>query len=97
MPSWFTPLLLALDALAVFRLAWLVTEDEVPFGTLRARLVEQKPTGYLTSLITCPWCVSMWISPPVLLAHSLLPGVWPFVTAALAFSAVAGLLAVWAQ
>lgn len=97
MPDWFTPLLLTLDALAVFRLSWLITVDDQPFGALRDRQAERNPDSLFTTWLTCPWCVSMWVAPPVMGLHVLLPGVWPYAAAVLAFSAVTGLLSEWAQ
>lgn len=92
MPVWFTPFLLLLDALAVFRLTWLVTQDTMPFGPLRDSLDRERPDSKLTELINCPWCVSAYVAPVVLGLHALAPGVWPYIAVVLTFSAVAGLL-----
>lgn len=92
MPDWFTPFLLLLDALAVYRLTRLVTEDHLPFGPLRDRLERERPNGLLTELVSCPWCVSIYSGALVLGLHALLPGVWPYAAAVLAFSAATGLL-----
>lgn len=91
MPAWFTPFLLLLDALAVYRLTRLVTEDHLPFGPLRDRLNRQ-PDSLAAEWMTCGWCVSMYAGALVLGLHALLPSAWPYVAAVLAFSAVTGLL-----
>lgn len=97
MPEWFTFWLLTLDALAVFRLTHFITEDHVPFGPLRDRIAERQPDSMLATWITCPWCVSVYVSVGVIALHALAPDFWPYAAAVLAFSAVAGLLATWEQ
>lgn len=92
MPHWFTPLLLTLDALAVFRLTRLVTEDHLPFGPLRDRLNRRDPDSLAAELVSCPWCVSMYAAMLVLGLHAVLPHAWPYAAAVLAFSAITGLL-----
>lgn len=96
MPAWFTPLLLLLDGLAVFRLTRLITDDTIPFGRLRLRVEARWPNAWFTELATCPWCMSVWVAAGVLGAHALVPAWWPYAAAVLAFSAVAGLLSSWA-
>lgn len=95
MPPWFTPLLLALDALAVYRLTRLIVTDHMPFGPLRDRLARDRPHSLITDWMHCPWCSSAWIAAAVLAVHALTPHWWPYAAAVLAFSAVAGLLATW--
>ena len=97
MPEWFTPLLLILDALAVFRLTHFITEDHIPFGPVRDRITEQRPDSLLAEWASCPWCCSMYVAPLVIALHALLPTLWPYAAAVLAFSAVAGLLSTWEQ
>lgn len=97
MSDWFTHWLLILDAVATYRLTRFVVEDHIPFGPLRDRIVERRPDSGLAELITCPWCSSMYVAGIVLALHALLPTVWPYAAAMLAFSAVAGLLATWEQ
>jgi hypothetical protein len=93
---------LTLDALAVYRLAVLVTKDEI---TARLRVWLGRPwaissdTGksrvrwWAFSLVICPWCISIWIGGGVVALTYLTPGVWQYPAAALAFSGVAGFLA----
>jgi hypothetical protein len=96
-PDWFTLGYLLLDSFAVFRLTRFVTEDHVPFGPARDRILEDRPDSLLAEWVSCPWCVSMYVAPVVVALHALLPGFWPYAAAVLAFSAVAGLLATWEQ
>lgn len=98
--------LLTLDALAVARLTRLVTADTIT-APLRQRLAGQKPAHMslggervlvvarpkLAEFIACPWCVSPYLSIGVILLQALAPAVCLLVSAVLAFSMVAGLLA----
>ena len=87
------------DALAVARLTRLVTEDTVPFGALRDRILQRadEDSGGLGSpsklaeLVTCPWCMSWWIGFGVVVVRR--SRWWRPVALALAFSEVAGLAA----
>ena len=98
MPAdWFTPLLLLLDALAVYRVTRLVTEDHLPLGPLRDHIQDRWPGSLLAEWLGCPWCSGMWVSAGVLLLHAAFPTQWPYVAAALALAAVAGLLSSWEQ
>lgn len=81
--------------LAVARLTRLVTSDYLLAGP-RARLIRRLGTeSKLSYLLTCPWCMSMWVAAPVVLTaywHGTSP--WYLIPAgALAASHVTGLLA----
>jgi hypothetical protein len=99
--------LLALDALAVFRLTRLVVADSIT-ANLRIRASGVRPTSdrhltgekmimvarpRLAEFLGCPWCVSPWLAAAVVACQALAPHVWLYAAAVLAFSAVAGLLA----
>lgn len=101
-----SPVLLILDALAVFRLTRLLTEDTIT-AALRERVVGSRPaverslSGHrimiaarprLAVFITCPWCTSPWLAVLVIACQALAPAVWIYPACVLAFSAVAGLL-----
>lgn len=102
-----SPVLLTLDALAVFRLTRLVVSDSITAG-LRERAIGREQisdrhlTGermtmvarpWLATLLACPWCVSPWLAAVVVACQALTPAVWLYLACVLAFSAVAGLLA----
>lgn len=55
-------LIVVLVVLSLARLARLITIDEIS-APLRQRVVDRKPTGQLAYLVTCPWCVSIWLFP----------------------------------
>jgi len=81
------------DALAVYRLTKLVNDDEI-FADARDRLLARFPPeehkfGYL---LTCPWCVSIYMGGAVALARAAAPRKWDVLAQALAFSAVTGLV-----
>lgn len=94
-------------ALAVARVTRLVTADKITEG-LRGRVIrwadrragvdpadEFPPTPLLAYLVTCPWCVSIYVGAVAApLVYWLGETPWTLVPAlALAFSAVAGYLA----
>lgn len=81
---------LLVDALAVYRLSRLVTQDTI---TERPRtwITDRYETGVGT-LVQCAWCISVWIAAPVLAATVWIPAAWSWLAALLALSAVAGYL-----
>lgn len=83
-----------IDSLATFRVARLVVEDVI-FDEVRDQVVSRlKLAGHtkIAFAVTCPWCASMYVGAGVVVARKVAPRVWGPVAAALAFSAVAGLL-----
>lgn len=100
-----TALALVLDALAVYRLTRLITEDTFPpvrrFREAVIRrytaVVAQGPgtvedPGWQAELIQCPWCASVWLAAGVTAARWVLPSAWSFVAWLLALSAVASIV-----
>lgn len=82
-------------ALAVARATVLVTEDKITEKPRFAVIRRVKEGGYLEYLVTCPWCVSIWLGIPAAFIWwnwpdqpwSLGPAAW------LAFSYITGKLA----
>jgi len=85
------PAALAVGALAVHRLTRLAVEDEIT-RPLRERITDAAPDGRLAYLVTCPWCVSMWIGAGWAVLTAAAPGVASAAGAALAWSSATGLL-----
>lgn len=88
---------LTVDALAVYRLSRLVTRDSLPLVKRpREALVRRGQRGHSLTwwaeLVTCPWCVSMYLAPIVLGARAYAEVAWSPLALVLAGSAVAGLL-----
>jgi hypothetical protein len=48
--------------------------------------------GRLWELVTCPWCISVWIAVPVVALTRLAPVVWQYPALTLALAAVAGIV-----
>lgn len=48
----------------------------------------------IATLITCPWCASVWVAAGVVVVRRVAPTVWSPVARLLAFSAAAGMIAV---
>ena len=100
---------LACDAGAVYRLAILVTKDEIAAPVrewFRRRLPASWPSADMPllsakgkrrvaafTLITCPWCISIWIGAAAVALTHYAPAVWQYAAVALTCSAVAGFLA----
>jgi hypothetical protein len=82
------------DALAVFRLTKLVVDDEI-FADVRDKLLDRFPpeSTKLGYLITCPWCVSIYLGGAAVAARALLPRQWDLLARALSYSALTGLVA----
>lgn len=91
-----TPLVAVLAVLAVYRLTLLVVADEITRPP-RDWLIERVPDR-VGVLLSCPWCMSVWISVPVAwVAYEHGGSGWFLVPAlALSASAVAGFLAEFA-
>lgn len=87
------PALLVVYALAVHRLTRLVVADELTAGLRERILLRVQGRPMLAYLVTCPWCISIWIAAAWVLLATLVPPVAWFAGAVLAFSTVAGLLA----
>jgi hypothetical protein len=88
------PTTAAVGGLAVYRLTRLLVEDEVT-RPARERITEAAPEGRLAYFVTCPWCVSMWVGAAWAALVVTAPPVATAAGAALAWSAVAGLLSTW--
>jgi hypothetical protein len=87
------PTMLVVDALACYRATRLITRDSVPvFRVPRDAVVRRWEGRPVAELVTCPWCVSVWLAAGIVTARLLLPGPWTLLALVLAFSAVAGWL-----
>jgi hypothetical protein len=83
-----------IDALAVYRLTRLLTEDailEQPRADLEAALTD---AGHPLAAegIRCPWCVGMYVAGAVTVLSTLAPRPWRPLARALALSAITGAL-----
>ena len=86
--SWW---LLLLTFGAVWRLSRLIAVD---FICERLRFWGERRSPWLGYLLSCPWCISIWIAPPIAALAVLLPenlAVWIGLTA-LTASGAAGLM-----
>ena len=98
---------LVIDALAVHRLTRMVIEDRVPFGWIRSSIVKRayerqdhdgsQAQPYVVELLSCPWCMSIWVAFGVAVARRGAPRVWRPLAQVLAASSVTGLLAGWEE
>ena len=79
--------------LAVHRLTRLIVEDTIT-ERLREKIWKKSPAyengiGYL---VTCWWCVSLWVSTPVYVLYMIAPDVAILVFGAFALSSAASLI-----
>lgn len=96
---------LLLDALAVARLTQLVIRDTILEGVrerLKGRRTYARDLGgdptYIAArprvalFLSCPWCVSPWLATIVVALQALIPAVWLYPSAVLAFSQTAAVI-----
>jgi hypothetical protein len=85
---------LLVDALAVYRLARLIIEDEIT-ASLREPLTDwlaEHEHHQVLYLISCYWCLGFWLAAAATLARGRWPRVWSSTAYALAVSAAVGLI-----
>lgn len=80
---------LAVDALAVYRLTRLVTEDTI-LDRPRDWILENAPDR-LAYLVSCPFCVSIYAGGLATLARTVFPRAWTPLSRLLALSAATSL------
>jgi len=89
-----TAVLVVVVVLASWRLARLLSVDEI-FRPARERVIDRAGAdSQIAYLVTCPWCISVWSSPPLIAAAVWWPQnrvVW-IVALSLAASGFAGIM-----
>jgi hypothetical protein len=79
-------------ALAVYRISRLIIEDTI-FEKIREKIFSKfSPGTFLGYLLTCYWCISMWVATPLVVGYILEPSICIFICLPFALSAVAGIL-----
>lgn len=80
---------------ATYRITRMMTRDAI-FESARQKVWKRYPpeTSKLGYLLTCEWCLSVWVGSLVLLCSIITPAT-KVVATALALSATAGLLAAY--
>jgi hypothetical protein len=86
---------LVVDALAVYRITHLITDDSIPFGRTRDFITNRWPGSLVAEWVECPWCAGVAVAVGVTMARTLIPKWWTHPATALALSAATGLLATW--
>jgi len=82
-------------ALATYRITKFVIDDQLT-EPLRTRITARfgsPDDSYVSYLITCPWCVSIYAGTALSLARMMMPTPWKVLASALASSAVTGIMA----
>jgi len=85
---------LAVNGLAAYRITRLLQRDSLPpLPAVREHLTNKYGHLPVADLIDCPWCLGFWVSAGVVAASaSPYRRVWAPLAAALALSAVVGLV-----
>ena len=79
-------------ALFVYRVTRLITIDEI-FEPVRAFVWDKTKTGsHLAYLVTCSWCISLWVALPVVFSYAFFPSMTILIGCIFALSAIAGLI-----
>lgn len=78
---------LIVDALAVYRLAILITKDSI------TQPIRDAAGERMVLFLTCPWCVGIWIAGAIVVLTRFVPSAWQYAAFALALSGVTGFLA----
>jgi hypothetical protein len=79
-------------ALFVYRVTRLITIDEI-FVPVRALVWDKTKAGsHLAYLVTCPWCISLWVALPVVFSYAFFPSMTILIGCIFALSALAGLI-----
>lgn len=82
---------LAVDALAVHRLVRLVQDDSL-LDRPREWMLRRWSAQMMAELLTCPWCLSIWVAAGVVGARAVCPLGWGVLARVLALSTAAGKL-----
>jgi hypothetical protein len=84
---------LTLLGFATYRLTRLITRDELLSGFRNWFWVKRPPeTSKLGYLLTCEWCMSIWVASLLQISRMIVPIPTNIVVVVLALSAIAGLL-----
>ena len=85
---------LAVNGLAAYRITRLLQRDSLPpLPAVREKLLAKYGHLPVSDLIDCPWCLGFWVSAGVVAASaSPYRRLWAPLAAALALSAVVGLI-----
>lgn len=85
-------ILVVASLFAVHRLTVLIIQDKIT-EPLRNKIFNRfNPADTWAYLLTCPWCVSMWLGFAVAAAVVFIPNIWIIPALALAFSSITGLI-----
>jgi hypothetical protein len=85
---------LVVAALTVARLTRLLVSDKLTVGLRQWVVRKWGPDSRFSYLIHCPWCISIWVSIPLMPVAVLFPNRWVIAVLAIpAASYIAGFLA----
>lgn len=82
---------LVIDAIAVWRIVRFVQRDSL-IEKQREQMINRWGHLKIIELLTCPWCLSIWVGAAVVIARAAAPRLWGKIARGLAFSAGAGVI-----
>lgn len=85
-------ILLVASVFATHRLTVLVTRDTITEKLRNWFFNRWNPMNSWTYVLTCPWCISMWLGGVVLLGVVFIPQIWVYFALLLTFSSITGLI-----
>lgn len=84
----------AIDAVAVARLVRLIQHDDIwPIMEIRQTYLAKVKDSRASDLVTCPFCLGVWLGALVVVLRIRFPRSWPWIARVLAGSETAGHLA----
>lgn len=82
---------LVIDALATWRIVRFIQRDSL-IEEPREELINRYGHLKISELLTCPWCLGIWVAAGVVGARATTPRLWGMIARGLAFSAGAGVI-----
>lgn len=86
----------AADSLAAWRLIRLAVQDDMPaVAWARDKVIDRSNEhgkGYLAQLVSCPYCMGVWVGAAVVTARAVAPRPWGYAARALAVAAAGTLM-----
>lgn len=88
---------LVINILAGYRIIRLIQMDSItlPAREWYVRLVRDTWFGWTEPLLTCPWCLGVWVAGFVIMANAWFGEAWWIVCRILSLSAVIAFMAWW--
>jgi hypothetical protein len=91
------PFLLLILSLAAFRITRVITTDNIAEDLRDAVWKKFPPSTKIGYLLTCNWCMGLWVALAVFISWLLAPEATVVVSLVLSISAIIGLISAWTE